>query len=487
MVAALATAACATPRTPESLSKELVTSTGEKAWEPSLAIDPTNPDRMIVGAMYGTPAGRPGAKGIWIWRTTDGGQTWTSEPLDPPHLTGQPVPTAGADVIVGYAADGARLIASMADASPDPGGTYVSRGAGETGPLTAVEPYRNSADSVTGMQMLFDKPWMVVDHGKKSPYRGSIYLINSGLVMDPGPIGIGLGWKGPMQSRLMLSASRDSGRSFSPPILVADSAFGATLAVGPDGALGMAYVALRNKQGGGDSIVFRRSLDGGVTIGPPEPIGVMTADTVAELPVLASRPNGEFLSCWAQGIRKEGQGNQVRCAIRSTEGGWRPIRGLDSLFGAGITPAWPAVAGSERGWYLMVYLARADRVGLALFGSRDGLTFDQLVAPTWAGVAADRFCLARGALGACTRPDVFSIGEYTALTASGGKLAMAYVLPAQARRWGVPTVYVSIRPEQGSWSRQAREQVDYAVDRLLARLLKRRSRDSTHPDSESPR
>src|SRR5678816_4875281 len=56
---------------------------GGTTWEPTLAIDPSNPDRIIVGSMYDLA---PRGFRIWMWRTGDGGKTWASGLLDPPRM-----------------------------------------------------------------------------------------------------------------------------------------------------------------------------------------------------------------------------------------------------------------------------------------------------------------------------------------------------------------------------------------------------------------
>jgi hypothetical protein len=426
--AALALACRETPRVALNTTV-LAPAAGGEAFEPTLALDPANPDRILVGAMYGVPFGR-GATGIWVWQSNDGGRTWTDGRLDPPRWSGGAEPTSAADVIAQFGTDGSPLVATMAGADPDPGGTFVSHLSPSIAPPPAITVYRNTKDSATRLTTLHDKPWLVVDHADGSPYRGSVYLSNGALVMDPGPAGIGKGWNGPLRSRLMLSYSRDSARTFTTPTLVDDSAFGGNLAIGSKGALGISYVRIKTKDGGADSVFFRQSTDGGVTLGRKETVAAMTGDTLLELAVLAARPNGDFLDCWSQGDRTQERTNQVRCALRTADGRWTAVRGLDSAIGPDVVPSWPTVAGTARGWYLLLYLTGKTRTDVALFRSVDGHAFAKIATlATAEGLGADRFCVAGATPCRRTRTDGFSIGDYVTLDARAGRLAAAYVFP----------------------------------------------------------
>src|SRR2546428_6697275 len=159
-------AALETPRT-----TVLPPAAGGEAFEPSVALDPAHPDRILVSAMYGVPFPR-GGTGIWVWRSTDGGRSWTDGRLQPPRFPDLKVePTFAADVIAGFARDGSLLLASMSDAPPL-GGTFLSRFAIDSAAVTSVPVYRNSIDSAARRRVLHDKPWMVVDHRDRSPRRG---------------------------------------------------------------------------------------------------------------------------------------------------------------------------------------------------------------------------------------------------------------------------------------------------------------------------
>src|SRR5205823_3602188 len=121
------------------------------------------------------------------------------------------------------------------------------------------------------------------------------------------------------------------------------SAFGGYLAVDPTGALEIAYIRLKTKDGGGDAVFHRRSLDGGKNFEPAVAIARMTGDTLLELPVIAARPNGDLLACWSQGVRANERTNRVRCANRKSGKTWSAPRDIESLLLSNVVAAWPAV------------------------------------------------------------------------------------------------------------------------------------------------
>ena len=402
---------------------------GGEAFEPSIAIDPGNPNRLLVAAMYGVPFAR-GGTGIWVWRSSDDGGSWTDGPLEPPRMPGVDVtPTFAADVISAFARDGSPLLASKADAPPL-GGTFLSRFGSDTLSVTSVPVYRNFVDSAAGHRVLHDKPWLVVDHGERSPYRGSIYLSVGAVTAGLGPAGVNVNWT-LLGSQQLLAFSRDSGRTFSSPTVVADSsAFGGYLAVGPAGSLEIAYVRIKNREGAADAVFHRRSSDGGVTFEPPVIVVAMRGDTLLELPAIAVRPNGDLLACWSQGVRSDERSNQVRCAFRKLGEAWSAPYGIESALPPDVVPAWPAIVGTERGWYLMLYLVGAARTEVALFRSGALGAFSKIASlNVMDGLGADRFCVASATACRRTRKDAFAIGDYVALAASRGRLAAAYVLP----------------------------------------------------------
>src|SRR5207302_241846 len=98
-------------------------------------------------------------------------------------------------------------------------GTFLSRFPADSAHGTSVPVYRNSVDSTAGRRVLYDKPWMIVDHREGSPHRGAVYLSVGAITVGLGPAGPGIDWT-PLASQELLAVSRDGGRSFSPPTVV---------------------------------------------------------------------------------------------------------------------------------------------------------------------------------------------------------------------------------------------------------------------------
>ncbi|HEY7565960.1 MAG TPA: hypothetical protein VH762_00195, partial [Gemmatimonadaceae bacterium] len=398
--------------------------------------------------MYGVAFAR-GATGIWVWRSSDGGRSWTDGPLEPPRMPGVGVmPTFAADVITAFAQDGSPLLASKADAPPL-GGTFLSRFGSDIRTVTSVPVYRNFVDSAAGHRVLHDKPWLVVDHNERSPFRGSIYLSVGAVTAGLGAAGVNVNWtlRGSQQ---LIAFSRDGGRTFSSPTVLGDSSvFGGYLTVGPAGSLEIVYVRIKNRDGSGDAVFHRRSIDGGVTFETPVTVVATRGDTLLELPAIAGRPNGDLLACWSQGTRSDERSNQVRCAVRKLGEEWSAPHSMESALSPDVVAAWPAIVGTERGWYLMLYLVGAARTEVALLRGETLGTLSKIATlSVMDGLGSDRFCVASATSCRRTRTDAFAIGDYVALASNRGRLAAAYVLPrTSASPGGGAAIYVSTMAE----------------------------------------
>jgi len=431
---------------------------GATTWEPTLAIDPSNPDRIIVGSMYDLA---PRGFRIWMWRTGDGGKTWASGLLDPPRMPKVDIePKWGADVVAGFAEDGTPVVTTMSgvdELGGDTVGTFVSRFPRSPvllAPTSVAPVFLHSVDSAARRRVIYDKPWLVVDHQLRSSHRGTIYVSSAAMTTGMGIAGGGRAWT-IYASRLVLAASRDGGRTFGAPVVVADSSFGGELAVGANGALETTYLHLigGRTDGAGDAVLHRRSTDGGKSFGPPVSVATLKGDSILDLPSLGARPNGDLMACWSQWSRTDESHNQVRCATRTAGAAWSTPHGIDAALPPGTAAGWPAVVGTESGWYVMTYVTGRTRTEVVLLRSADGATFSNVATLAGAeGLGNDRFCLT--AVSTCHRKEKgkFSIGEYVSLDARRGRIAAAYVLPrpdsvsTRARR-GTPAVYVTTLAE----------------------------------------
>src|SRR5262245_13801915 len=247
----LVLAACGEPEPPAVATTILPAPPAGRAFEPTLAIDPANPDHMIAGAMRGILPHEP-STGIWIWQTTDGGRTWTGGPLQTPRVPGDTgTQVFAADVVAGFSQSGSPLFTTIAGVG-GPIGTFVSRMPGTPDSAASTPVVVNAPDSATGAMAFYDKPWMTVDHLEESPFRGTVYMSSGKLMMHELPKKLGEPWGGPLDTRVVVAASRDSGRTFYSAVQVAHSAFAGQLAITPGEVIVVTYARLVNMHGSGN-------------------------------------------------------------------------------------------------------------------------------------------------------------------------------------------------------------------------------------------
>jgi hypothetical protein len=237
--------------------------------EVSVAINPMNAAHAIAVMLQ---AGGPGEPRVsnWSYTSHDGGLTWKPVRAHNPGSRPQ-----GDDAVV-FSADGTAFHSYISFDGirverPERAfsGIFVrSSSDGLTwNPPIAVVDHINSAIPFE------DKPWIGVDRGATSPHRGNVYVAWTRFDV--------YGSKDPAhRSRIMVSRSRDGGRTFSVPLEISDESGnavdsddtveGVVPAAGPDGTV---YVTWAGPKG----LYFDKSADGGWTFGKDMVIGEMPA------------------------------------------------------------------------------------------------------------------------------------------------------------------------------------------------------------------
>ncbi|HEX6386120.1 MAG TPA: sialidase family protein [Anaerolineae bacterium] len=255
--------------------------------EPSVAINPSNPDVMVAGANDYCTVPTFGDAWMGFYVSDDGGDSWVNS-LNP----GYPTDTS---------AEGqASPIFGRAGAAGDPimdwdnedrlfyGGISFNRtNPNESGFITPtngdviVSTWQHDPTSPLGMDYIRtvivgrgtpsafffgrfnDKPSLRVDDWEGSPHEGNVYVA---WTLFPGA----------GQDQILFSRSTDHGASFSKPIKISKgvaSAQGSDIAVAPDGTV---YVVWRQfaqaAKGVENSIIFVKSTDGGRTFSNPQRI-----------------------------------------------------------------------------------------------------------------------------------------------------------------------------------------------------------------------
>jgi hypothetical protein len=302
------------------------------------------------------------ATAIGFSSSLDGGRTWRAGLL-PGLTTYSPSPgesPRASDPVIAYDAVHGVWLANTLIVGNTFSALYVSR---STDGITWSAPV--TAARTSGLNLAYDKNWIVCDSGATSPFRGSCYIAYNAVT----------------SRRMSLLISRDGGLTWSPPVTVDSSFGGASIGaiplVQPDGALTVVYI-------GGDDMVASRSTDGGLTFGRPAVISRSIANDIRgvrdpALPAATVDAAGRLYILWADcQLRPTCNGNDLLLSSSTDGAAWTaptrlPRVGFDS-FVPGIA-AHPTVAGRLA---VVTYLRTAAcslstcRFGVALMRSASG-------------------------------------------------------------------------------------------------------------------
>ncbi len=224
------------------------------AVEVSVAIDPTNPDHLVAASIARMTA-HPGISDF-AYVTTDAGRTWKMVPRVNPHRVQQ------GDDMVAFTPDGVAVHAFISfvgirQARPRRAHSGIVTSTSRDG-LTwdAQVPVVEHFNSVEPHE---DKPCIKADFSTDSPHRGTLYVAWTRFDVYGSA-------KPEHKSHVYFSRSRDSGKSYTPPLKISDqpgdaldksgTLMGACPATGPKGEV---YVVWAGPKG----LSFTSSTNGG--------------------------------------------------------------------------------------------------------------------------------------------------------------------------------------------------------------------------------
>jgi hypothetical protein len=393
--------------------------------EVSVAVNPTNTDHLIAVLLQ---AGEPGGPRVtnFAYTSFDGGRSWkaTAAPNPDGRVQGDDAVVFGRDGTAYHsyiAFDGIRVERPERAWS----GIFVrtSRDGLQWTPGVAVIDHINTAIPFE------DKPWLGVDRGATSPHRGNVYVAWTRFDV--------YGSASPAhRSHIMLSRSRDGGRSFSPPVEISDdtgdardsdgTVEGAVPVSGPDGDVLIAWA-------GPKGIVFDRSTDGGWSFGKDVVVSATPGGWDSPVPGL-ERHNGMPVTAvdLSEGPRK---GTVYVNWIDDRNGDLDVF--VSSSRDSGRT--WSAPVRVNDDPINVIFHDRRDQTG-----TKTGVTLARSVD---GGTSFVNYLLAVPAFDCCDRSGFF--GDYNGIDAYGGRVLAAFpVLPAanDLRTQAVLAVVADFRP-----------------------------------------
>jgi len=294
--------------------------------EPAIAVDPNNPNRIVVGSndyitrvwpctFNGAPCSAQGEAYSGTYYSNNGGQTWCCIATDPQHL---------ATLIPGVE----RLTGGIYDAGGDPALAFDTRGnvyfAGLgfnrlSAPNTVAfnkGTFDNNGDlhwgpptfigQTTGKSTLNDKEWIAVDQNANSRFRDNIYVTWTRFLFSPQTGRY-------VQSPIMFASSSNGGRTFTDGQLIVGNVLydqGSRVLVGPDGTI-YAFWEGSDRFATYNSIWMVKSTDGGKKWTQPVAVSQVvdilnpanTAFRVNSFPAADIAPNGDLYATWNSEVR----------------------------------------------------------------------------------------------------------------------------------------------------------------------------------------
>jgi hypothetical protein len=243
--------------------------------EPTVAVNPRNPDIVIAGSNDYCAQIVNGDLWAGYYRSTDGGRHWTNSLVpgypDDTSTAGTASPahgvcSAAGDPTQSFDTEGRLFYGYICfnRAQPTNGSIYVSTYTDDGASYVRTVRVDRGTPSVWG---LFQDKINVATDQTDGPNSDNVYVA---WATYPGQSA---------NNRLMFARSTDHGVTYTMPIIVdgglSEKQF-ADLAVGPDGAVYLTYRTIAHQAPTTDAIYVAKSTDGGVSFGLPVLVATFT-------------------------------------------------------------------------------------------------------------------------------------------------------------------------------------------------------------------
>jgi hypothetical protein len=255
-------------------------STGRRSQnEPTVAVDPHNTQVVVAGANDYCAQIVNGDTWAGYYRSTSGGGSWQDSLVPGYPNDSSPAGLASpAHGSCGAAGDPSQAFDSAGNlfyaficfnrSKPVNGSVYVARYNNDGASYGGTVEVKRGTPSGQFLTGLFQDKINLTTDQTNGPNSGNVYVAWS-QYDGFAPV-----------NAVLLSRSTDHGQSFSRPIRVAPAALGtasfADLAVGPDGAVYVAYITYASPSNPSSDVWLSKSTDGGLSFGAPAHVATFT-------------------------------------------------------------------------------------------------------------------------------------------------------------------------------------------------------------------
>ena len=436
---------------------------GAGVYEPHVALDPANPDRIAVGAQWGTRNGH----GRWfhIWTSEDGGETWFHQPKTQPES--EPGLQDGYDPFFAYTEDGALLF--FGDCTPAEFGEWQEKNLWDRKTIPSVDEWISDAMGVADMAAWrigfsrsedngrtftsavipsstggSDKCSVAIDRNPANPHHGNVYAA----------------WATYLTNELCISTSTDHGRSFGEPVRIACPGTPSPyqLVVRPDGSVHVVWYFLTAAAGpvdydgeGATSIYQSVSNDGGGTFSDPVVIAQHAGSGTANIPSFAIDAEGTMLFVWGQAdevvdqeARPIRQSRHRLVGIRSEDGvTWTGPADLAPWVPQDTHVGLPTIASDGNAWWIVGYLSDDEQTRAVFLRSDEGGHFELHDTLATRSFPLDEIRLWGSAMLLYCH-DVAHVGDYIGISATPERIAGVFILPETDEPLSTATAYVAL-------------------------------------------